>query len=309
MSAEGELSPFINSKVCEGINREPIAESKRRKIVMMRVSAFSVPDRTDGVCLSEECDTTDCDPLEKYFQEGPEYDEEWDWSTENWKRGCKHCRSTSSHKKPKPAPHRLVRASTQRKVSRKKEHVHSNAEAQKDNNERRLQKRHIARFGYEIYYKRSDCIAGGKRPTRVTAPRSYLPHKDRSKCKHRSSDHPAALLYELKQDDESDDFSRLLVDLQHRDLTPEDYDLLLRLDEKVTPKTVSESALSSFDTLTLESTSVLIGELCSICMEVYSESQSVKTLPCQHTFHCSCINTWLSAASLNCPLDGIAVQS
>ena len=311
MSVEEELSPSIKSKICGDCER--IVENKRRKIlILMRVTAFSVPDKTDGVWSSEESEIRD--PLEQYFQESAEdcvYDEVWDHCMENWKRGCKHCRSTSSHKKPKPAPHRLVRASTQRKALRKKENVHCNAEAQKENNERKLQKRHLARFGCEIYNKRSDCIdsASSKRPTRVTAPHGYLPHKGRAKHKQDSSDHPAALLYELKGDDVSDNFSRLLVDLQHRDLTPEDYDLLLRLDEKVTPKTVSESALSSFDTLTLESTSVLIGELCSICMEVYSPSQSVKTLPCQHTFHCNCIDMWLSSASLNCPLDGIAVQS
>lgn len=282
----------------------------------MRVSVFTSPDKaTNKVCSSEEPELTHCDPLEEYFQENREedalYDEVWEWHTENWKRGCKHSRASSRHKKPKPAPHRLVRASTLRKTLKRKENVHSNSEAQKENNERRLQKRHIARFGFDIYYKRSDSVDGGssKRPTRVRAPHSYFPHKVRSRHGHKSDDHPAALLYELKNDDASDDFSRLLVDLQHRDLTPEDYDLLLRLDEKVAPKTVTESALSSFNTLTLESSSVLVGELCSICMEVYSEAQSVKTLPCKHTFHCSCIDTWLSTASLNCPLDGIAVES
>ena len=270
----------------------------RKLIVLLRISAFSVPDTACAYSSDEYPE--DC--REDSYTDDL-YCENWDWCTANWKRGCRQCRSTSSTKKPKIAPHKTARASVQRKQVRTKEKVQQNVEARKENNERRLQERHLQRFGYEIYHRRTDYV--GKRPNKMTAPHSYVPHKGRSRT---TEDHPATLLYELKKDDICDDFSRLLADLQHRDLTPEDYELLLRLDEKVAPKTISQSALSSFDSLTLQSASTLVGELCSICMEVYCESQRVKTLPCQHTFHCDCIDTWLSSASLNCPLDGMAVQ-
>lgn len=283
-------------------------ELKHRKtVILMRISTFFIPDATR--CSVEETETTQNDPYLEDYEEDL-YHDDWDWCTANWKRGCKQCRSTSSHKKPKLDPHKRVKAIMQKKQVKTKENIKLNAEARKQNIEHRLKKRYLERFGYDIYYRRTDHVnVGSRKPTRMTAPYSYVASKRRLQCDGRSGDHPAALLYELKSNDISDDFSRLLVDLQHRDLTPEDYEILLRLDDKVAPKTISESALSSFDTLTLQSASTLIGELCSICMEVYSESQSVKTLPCQHTFHCNCIDTWLSSASLNCPLDGIAVES
>lgn len=275
---------------------------KQRKIIILMRINFLVHGK-EGVYLAQDSDTE---------YDGNQEDELYDvyekWST-NWKRGCRNCRSKASTKKPKLEPHKTVKASTNRRTLKKRQNVQSNAEACKANNEQRLHKRHLQRFGYEIYHRRTDGVDSGTRPTRMTAPHSYVPHKERWRHNGRSEDHPAALRYELKSNDVSDELSRLLVDLQHRDLTPEDYEVLLRLDEKVAPKTVSESTLATFDTLTLESASTLIGELCSICMEVYSESQCVKTLPCQHTFHDSCIDTWLSSASLNCPLDGIAVKS
>ena len=291
------------------------SEGRRKKIVILMRASFFV-HATEGVHLATEESETEDDPLEQYFidsQDDELYDDDDDWSLGcgNWKRGCKQCRPTSSNKKPKITPHKIVKPSTQRRDLKTKANVELNAKACKENNERRLQKQNIQRLGLEIYHRRSDCVDGGKKPTKMTAPRSYAPHKH--KWRHtdgrrvRAEDHPAALRYELK--DTSNDLSRLLVDIQHRDLSPEDYDLLLRLDESVAPKTVSETALASFETLTLESLNTLIGELCSICMEVYSESQSVKTLPCQHTFHQGCIDMWLLSASLNCPLDGIAVQS
>ena len=284
-----------DNKVYDASPRYPTKSNAiklRKTLILMRLTCFAVPDTVRS---------TFDDPLEQY--EDDAYDDIWDVRTENWKKGCKHCRSTSSHKKPRPSPSKTVKASVLRKELKHRGNLQANTIARKENTELRLQKRHLTRFGYDIYHKRTDCVDSGRR---VSTLHSDTSHKGRQNT---SEGHPGALLYVLKKDDITDDFSRLLVDLQHRDLTPEDYELLLRLDEKVAPKTVSESALSSFDTLTLASSSEMIGELCSICMEVYSESQCVKTLPCQHIFHCKCIDTWLSSASLNCPLDGIAVES
>ncbi|KAJ8300031.1 hypothetical protein KUTeg_021550 [Tegillarca granosa] len=42
--------------------------------------------------------------------------------------------------------------------------------------------------------------------------------------------------------------ANLLINIQHRDLTPEDYDLLLRLDDRVKPKTLDETTLTKFKT-------------------------------------------------------------
>eukprot|EP00005_Dracoamoeba_jomungandri_P006279 CAMPEP_0174262416 /NCGR_PEP_ID=MMETSP0439-20130205/12960_1 /TAXON_ID=0 /ORGANISM="Stereomyxa ramosa, Strain Chinc5" /LENGTH=340 /DNA_ID=CAMNT_0015347121 /DNA_START=62 /DNA_END=1084 /DNA_ORIENTATION=- len=100
-------------------------------------------------------------------------------------------------------------------------------------------------------------------------------------------------------------------EIGNRELTPEDYELLLALDESVEKKTVGEDVLSTFRKETF-------GELiqkqpdtdlacCSICLQEYEDEDVVMFLPCDHAFHLPCIETWLSFQSTNCPLDGLSL--
>jgi len=41
---------------------------------------------------------------------------------------------------------------------------------------------------------------------------------------------------------------------------------------------------------------------CSICLEDYEPGEQIRVLPCQHTFHSSCIFPWLTERSPTCPL-------
>lgn len=102
------------------------------------------------------------------------------------------------------------------------------------------------------------------------------------------------------------DLVNILINMQNRDLTPEDYDLLLRLDERVAPKTLNENILESFKTDIV--TENELNTECAICMEAYQIGQERKHLPCGHIFHKNCIDTWLKNSSLNCPLDGLSVE-
>jgi Ring finger domain len=40
---------------------------------------------------------------------------------------------------------------------------------------------------------------------------------------------------------------------------------------------------------------------CAICLESFIEDCSVRELPCHHTFHLTCIDTWLTQKSATCP--------
>ena len=42
-------------------------------------------------------------------------------------------------------------------------------------------------------------------------------------------------------------------------------------------------------------------QTCSICLERYEEGETVRTIPCFHTFHAKCIDPWLATKSL-CPV-------
>uniref|UniRef100_A0A0B6ZUE4 RING-type domain-containing protein n=1 Tax=Arion vulgaris TaxID=1028688 RepID=A0A0B6ZUE4_9EUPU len=107
--------------------------------------------------------------------------------------------------------------------------------------------------------------------------------------------------------------ANFLISLQHRDLTPEDYDMLLRLDDTVKPKTVSESVLEKLRTEQIGPNGPDQGScdwepMCTICMESYVVGQERKFLPCDHDFHTTCIDRWLTNSSLNCPLDGLPIE-
>ena len=97
--------------------------------------------------------------------------------------------------------------------------------------------------------------------------------------------------------------------MQHRDLTPEDYENLARLDELIKKKTVSDQKLKQLKCEKVNSDNVnnFISDLCTICMEGYLIDQVRKHLPCGHIFHSDCIDEWLSSNSTKCPLDQLSL--
>uniref|UniRef100_A0A7S4B5Z0 RING-type domain-containing protein n=1 Tax=Chrysotila carterae TaxID=13221 RepID=A0A7S4B5Z0_CHRCT len=116
----------------------------------------------------------------------------------------------------------------------------------------------------------------------------------------------------------------MLMDLQHRDITPEDYETLRRLDSSIKPKTLSRSALEKAaprwrigpceprageeaQLPRCHSRSCMAGENCCICLESFSFGDCVRRLPCKHIFHEHCIDEWLTHCSDICPEDGLPV--
>lgn len=94
----------------------------------------------------------------------------------------------------------------------------------------------------------------------------------------------------------------LARELQFRDITPEDYSLLLLLDNSVAPKTAGGSFVDSLPSRILGAKEDIV---CAVCLDHIPEGQTVRTLPCGHEFHTACIRQWLTASSNRCPADGI----
>jgi hypothetical protein len=100
-----------------------------------------------------------------------------------------------------------------------------------------------------------------------------------------------------------------IQELTNRELTPEDYELLLVLDSQIKPKTVETTVLDSF-THRKYSCEVQeqIGEVCTICFGDYEEAEDISIIPvCNHGFHSECIRKWLGESSTKCPLDGLSI--
>jgi len=89
--------------------------------------------------------------------------------------------------------------------------------------------------------------------------------------------------------------------LLSRDITPEDYDLLLRLDEMV-PKPTPSTNAEYVEALPTVSPKAFMGSDCSVCITAFEVGNTVVDLPCSHRFHRACIATWLSEYRSTCPL-------
>ena len=291
-------------------NRNRGEKTNKRKHLLF-YGNYHQGEISQGVYLQTEEDVNEYSP-EDESTDSPFDDEcfEDDYLyLSNWKRGCQLCRSVAKRTKPKIKPHQKVKAADKNKSIKTKQNVSDNACARKDNIQKKLDRVNLVRFGYEIYQRRCAAIEGNKVTNRSTPPlKTSLKRRRHPK---EMVDHPNALKYELKSDNinkgEGAHMNKI-AELQHRDITPEDFELLLILDASVAPKTVSTNFLQSLTVIVVEEAKIL-GELCSICMELYQASEKAKRLPCNHMFHVNCIDNWLSNASPNCPLDGVSVEA
>ncbi|GAM24234.1 hypothetical protein SAMD00019534_074090, partial [Acytostelium subglobosum LB1] len=95
-------------------------------------------------------------------------------------------------------------------------------------------------------------------------------------------------------------------DLQNRELTPEDYSLLLLLDNSVKPRTAPESIVRSFPVERLTDAHQQRCPTCMVCLVDFEKGEQVTVIPkCKHVFHTPCITNWLTKSSTKCPIDGL----
>lgn len=90
-----------------------------------------------------------------------------------------------------------------------------------------------------------------------------------------------------------------VCELLDRDITPDDYEMLLQLDESVARSTASRAGV---ERLVPANEKDFLGESCSICLIAYEPDDLVKALPCAHFFHQECIAKWLLERCRFCPL-------
>lgn len=79
-----------------------------------------------------------------------------------------------------------------------------------------------------------------------------------------------------------------------------DYELLLRLDDKVPKKGAAKSAVDALETVTVQHGGA--PDTCAICLEDQVPGDQVCRLPCDHGFHRTCIHRWLVGHKNSCPV-------
>lgn len=90
---------------------------------------------------------------------------------------------------------------------------------------------------------------------------------------------------------------REAIDLMYRDLGPEDFDMLSKLDENV-PKRDTVRAEDLCGKLPVAK--VPKGAECGVCLAALKKTAI--RLPCAHVFHQKCISKWLTECKNSCPI-------
>lgn len=96
---------------------------------------------------------------------------------------------------------------------------------------------------------------------------------------------------------------RELRELEHRDIEPEDYDLLSRLHARAARRTLTQEEVDL--RLPAFELTEAMPERCLVCMVEMEAGERVRRLPCsgKHTYHDECIASWLTQSSTCCPAD------
>lgn len=103
----------------------------------------------------------------------------------------------------------------------------------------------------------------------------------------------------------SSTYSRPVLDmghvmLQYRDLRPEDFELLLKLDEGIPRRGTLPANFSA--ALPRCSAGTCGAKECGVCLQPLEPETTVSRLPCEHSFHPECISRWLTDFRSTCPL-------
>mmetsp|Transcript_93414 Transcript_93414/g.171418 ORF Transcript_93414/g.171418 Transcript_93414/m.171418 type:complete len:236 (-) Transcript_93414:99-806(-) len=98
-----------------------------------------------------------------------------------------------------------------------------------------------------------------------------------------------------------------MIDILYRELTPEDFETLSKLDERVPKRDLAGQNV--VDQLPLVRAADCGVTKCGVCLEELEPEASVVKLPCRHAFHPRCISRWLTKCKNTCPLCTAPIQA
>lgn len=91
-----------------------------------------------------------------------------------------------------------------------------------------------------------------------------------------------------------------VIDLMYRDIKPEDFELLSKLDESLPKRNVAKRNI--VDSLPRVHTHDCSATECGVCLSDWSVDAHAVELPCKHCFHLTCITKWLTQCKNACPI-------
>jgi len=95
-------------------------------------------------------------------------------------------------------------------------------------------------------------------------------------------------------------FQDQVIELMYRDLSPEDFDMLCKLDERLPKRnTLQRNLVDGLPRVLAKDCGV---SECRVCLAGVEGATSLVKLPCKHAFHPACISKWLTQCKNTCPL-------
>jgi len=183
-----------------------------------------------------------------------------------------------STEKTRRRPNRYIKSYQKKKLEVKQELI-------TDNSRRKSSSRSFSCSTSSPNFSQTD--SGNNRRTAPPSSNSHVQELQTTISRPSSQTHESGLTYGQ------------LMELCNRELTPEDYEMLLRLDETVQKKTLEDDAINRLEEKLIEQKTE---ELCSVCMCEFEIGDKVKKLPCTHEFHADCIRPWFANHSQSCPM-------
>jgi len=93
------------------------------------------------------------------------------------------------------------------------------------------------------------------------------------------------------------------LDLMSRDLTPEDFEMLSKLDEGVAKRNIAEKSV-----VELLPRVAAAGKECGVCLGELDGKIDAIELPCKHVYHSACISKWLTTCKNACPMCSAPIE-
>lgn len=98
-----------------------------------------------------------------------------------------------------------------------------------------------------------------------------------------------------------------------RDFTGDDYEWLCRLDDGLeNRKGADDDTINKLPTTKYEDTHLAIqfqdpNVRCPICLEEFSEGETMRVMPCTHNYHKDCLDKWLKMKAV-CPICNLNIR-
>jgi hypothetical protein len=97
-----------------------------------------------------------------------------------------------------------------------------------------------------------------------------------------------------------------VIDIMYRDLSPEDFEALSKLDERLPKRNTAGRNL--VDRLPRMPAGECGVTECGVCLAELTAHTLVVKLPCGHAFHPNCISKWLTQCKNTCPFCTAPIQ-